>query len=130
MRQSHSIGLKMVGAAPSLAMMLLATSAIHAEQSIFSVEATKHMVKECRQQHDNMARTIDELLVEMEQAQRSHDSAKTRAALELIQLRLANLKQEMALCSNLLNMIDRRSEPHGAEHETTQREEGQDVIAK
>ena len=89
-----------------------------AEPGTLSVEATKHMVKECRQQHENVANTVDEVLVELDAAQRSHDAARTRAVLELAQMRLADLKQDMALCTNLMNMIDRRT----SEHETTQRE--------
>ncbi len=54
----------------------------------------------------------------METAQRSLDAARTRAALELTQMRLADLKQEMALCANLMNMIDRRT----SEHEASQRD--------
>ena len=87
-----------------------------------SVEATKHMVKECRQKHENVANMIDELLVEMEMAQRSLDAARTRAVLELSQMRLADLKQDMALCANLMNMIDRRA----TEHEASQRDQGTD----
>ncbi|HEX2055755.1 MAG TPA: hypothetical protein VHF07_04635 [Nitrospiraceae bacterium] len=90
-----------------------------ADPGVLSVEATKHMVKECRQQHENLASTIDEILVEMETAQRSLDAARTRAVLELSQMRLADLKQDMALCANLLNMIDRRT----SEHQTSQREQ-------
>lgn len=90
-------------------------SVVSAEPGALSVEATKHMVKECRQQHANVANTVDELLVELEMAQRSHDAARTRAVLELTQMRLADLKQDMALCANLMNMIDRRT----SEHETT-----------
>ena len=91
-----------------------------AEPGALSVEATKHMVSECRQQHENVSRTVDELLMELETAQRSHDAARTRAALELSQLKLADLKQEMALCVNLMNMIDRRT----SDHETSERETG------
>jgi hypothetical protein len=91
-----------------------------ADAGVLSVEATKHMVKECRQQHENVANMIDELLVEMEMAQRSLDAARTRAVLELSQMRLADLKQDMALCANLMNMIDRRA----SEHEASQRDQG------
>jgi hypothetical protein len=96
----------------------LQNSVASAEPGSLSIAATKHMVKECRQQHENVANTVDELLVELETAQRSHDAARTRAVLELAQMRLADLKQDMALCTNLINMIDRRT----SEHETTQRE--------
>jgi hypothetical protein len=97
----------------------LPNSAASAEPVALSVEATKHMVKECRQQHENVANMIDELLVEMEMAQRSLDAARTRAVLELSQMRLADLKQDMALCADLMNMIDRRV----TEHESSQREQ-------
>jgi hypothetical protein len=99
---------------------LSAGESAFADAGTLSVEATKHMVKECRQQHENVANIIDELLVEMEMAQRSLDTARTRAVLELSQMRLADLKQDMALCADLMNMIDRRV----MEHEAGQREEG------
>ena len=104
----------------------LPNSVASAESGTLSVEATKHMVKECRQQHENVANTVDELLVELETAQRSHDAARTRAVLELTQMRLAGLKQDMALCTNLMNMIDRRTSEHQTsqrEHETTRRDQ-------
>jgi hypothetical protein len=90
------------------------------DAGVLSVEATKHMVKECRQQHENVATMIDELLVEMEMAQRSLDAARTRAVLELSQMRLADLKQDMALCADLMNMIDRRA----SEHEASRHDQG------
>jgi hypothetical protein len=77
------------------------------------------MVKECRQQHEHLDSTVDELLIEMELAQRSLDAARTRAALELSQMKLAALKQDMALCTNLMNMIERRA----TEHQPGQREQ-------
>jgi hypothetical protein len=97
-----------------------------AQLGTLSIEATKHMVKECRQQHENVADTIDELLAEMETAQRSHDIARMRAVLELSQMKLADLKQEMALCTNLMNMIDRRT----TEHETSQHDMGKEDVSK
>lgn len=99
---------------------------VWAQSGTLSVEATKHMVKECRQQHENVADTIDELLAEMETAQRSHDTARMRAVLELSQMKLADLKQEMALCTNLMNMIDRRT----TEHETSQHDMGTEDVSK
>ena len=106
--------------AAALSFGLSAFESAFAESGILSVEATRHMVKECRQQHENVANMIDELLVEMETAQRSLDAARTRAVLELSQMRLADLKQDMALCANLMNMIDRRA----TEHEASQRDQG------
>ena len=99
---------------------------VSAQSGALSVEATKLMVKECREQHENVADTIDEVLVEMEYAQRSHDAARMRAVLELSRMKLAELKEEMALCTNLMNMIDRRT----TEHETSQHQGGQEEIAK
>jgi hypothetical protein len=102
--------------AAALSFGLSAFESAFAESGILSVEATRHMVKECRQQHENVANMIDELLVEMETAQRSLDAARTRAVLELSQMRLADLKQDMALCANLMDMIDRRATEHEASH--------------
>ena len=109
-------------AASGMGFGLLPEGQASAEPGTLSIEATKHMVKECRQQHENVANPIDELLVEMESAQRSLDAARTRAVLELSQMKLADLKQDMALCTNLMNMIDRRT----AEHETSQRDMGRE----
>ena len=106
--------------AATLTFGLSGGESVFGDAGTLSVEATKHMVKECRQQHENVANMIDELLVEMEMAQRSLDTARTRAVLELSQMRLADLKQDMALCADLMNMIDRRV----TEHETGQREQG------
>jgi hypothetical protein len=107
-----------VAVTTAITLGLWSTGSAIADPGALSIEATKHMVKECRQQHENVANTVDELLVEMETAQRSLDAARTRAALELTQMRLADLKQEMALCANLMNMIDRRT----SEHEASQRD--------
>jgi paraquat-inducible protein B len=107
-----------VAVTTAITLGLWSTGSAVADPGALSIEATKHMVKECRQQHENVANTVDELLVEMETAQRSLDAARTRAALELSQMRLADLKQEMALCANLMNMIDRRT----SEHEASQRD--------
>ena len=109
-----------ISGAATLTFGLSGSESVFGDAGTLSVEATKHMVKECRQQHENVANMIDELLVEMEMAQRSLDTARTRAVLELSQMRLADLKQDMALCADLMNMIDRRV----TEHETGQREQG------
>lgn len=118
---SGKMGGLMLMLAAGVGMGLPYESRAVAEPGNLSVEATKHMVTECRQQHENMSRTVDELLMELETAQRSHDAAQTRAALELSQLKLADLKQEMALCVNLMNMIDRRT----SDHEASERETGE-----
>jgi hypothetical protein len=99
---------------------------VMAQSGALSIEATKLMVKECREQHENVADTIDEVLVEMEYAQRSHDVARMRAVLELSRMKLTELKEEMSLCTNLMNMIDRRT----TEHETSQHQGGQEEIVK
>ena len=113
-------GTVIVAAAATIGVGLSTSASALADAGVLSVEATKHMVKECRQQHENVATMIDELLVEMEMAQRSLDAARTRAVLELSQMRLADLKQDMALCADLMNMIDRRA----SEHEASQRDQG------
>jgi hypothetical protein len=113
---------RVVAVTTAIALGLWSKGSAVADPGALSIEATKHMVKECRQQHENVANTVDELLIEMETAQRSLDAARTRAVLELSQMRLADLKQDIALCANLMNMIDRRT----SEHESSQRDQGID----
>jgi hypothetical protein len=113
----HSL-LGTLGIAAAVGLSFYWQEGASGQSGTLSIEATKLMVKECREQHENVADTIEEVLVEMEHAQRSHDAARMRAVLELSRMKLEELKQEMALCTNLMNMIERRT----TEHETTQHE--------
>ncbi len=111
----HSL-LGTLGIAAAIGLLFCWQEGVLAQSGTLSIEATKLMVKECREQHENVADTIEEVLVEMEHAQRSHDAALMRAVFELSRMKLAELKQEMVLCTDLMNMIERRT----TEHETTQ----------
>jgi hypothetical protein len=70
------------------------------------------VLQECRAQADRVYRTVDEVLMSLEGAQRSGDPRQLRSAIESTQTALADLKRSSALCSNLLEEAMRSSQNH------------------
>jgi predicted lipoprotein len=65
------------------------------------------MMKECRKHCQETARSIDQTTKTMEEAKQSNDPAKMRAALDQGQKRLAEMKNHMSGCMNMMNMMEK-----------------------
>ncbi|HET9865819.1 MAG TPA: hypothetical protein VFQ06_00900, partial [Nitrospira sp.] len=63
-------------------------------------------IAECRAHHEKTYHAVDQLLMKIEEGQRSNDLSKIRALLEDSQNQLADLKQDMAPCMNMMSMLD------------------------
>jgi hypothetical protein len=63
-------------------------------------------IAECRAHHEKTYHAVDQLLMKMEEGQRSNDLSNIRAVLEDSQNQLADLKQDMAPCMNMMSMLD------------------------
>ena len=59
------------------------------------------MMGACREHHDKAYQAIDQMMMKMEEGQRSNDASKMRATLEDTQNRLAASKQDKAPCMNM-----------------------------
>lgn len=90
----------------SFVLALSLTSPVIAEKNSSDMPSMKQMMGECRQHHDTAYHTIDQMLLKMEEAQRSNEAAKMRTALEESQTNLASLKQDMATCMNTMSMME------------------------
>jgi len=67
----------------------------------------KKMIEECREHHGKAYKAIDQMMMKLEEGQRSNDASQMRAVLEDSQNRLADLKQDMGTCMNMMSMMDR-----------------------
>ncbi len=68
------------------------------------------MMKECRKHCEATTNSIDQTMRMMEEARQSNDPAKMRAALDSAQKPLAEMKDHMAMC---MQMMDRMRQTHG-----------------
>lgn len=90
---------------PSLTTAEMTTP--ESQQGSGDTKGMKHMIEECRAHHDKAYKAIDQMMMKMEEGQRSNDAAKMRATLEVSQNSLAELKQDMAACKNMMSMMDK-----------------------
>jgi mevalonate kinase len=65
------------------------------------------MMKECGRHHQDMMKSIDEMTKMMEGAKQSNDPAKMRAAIDQSQKHLAEMKEHMASCRNMMSMMEK-----------------------
>ncbi len=77
------------------------------QQGSGDMKGMKQMMGECRAHHDKAYQAIDQMMTKMEKAQRANDATKMRATLEASQNGLADLKQDMAACKNMMSMMDK-----------------------
>ncbi|ALA59307.1 exported protein of unknown function [Nitrospira moscoviensis] len=77
------------------------------QQGSGDMRSMKKMMGECREHHDKASKAIDQMMIRMEEGQRSNDATKMRATLEASQNGLADLKQDMATCMNMMSMMDK-----------------------
>lgn len=100
-------GFLMTSAIGSLLLALSVTSPAIAEKKSSDMPSMKQMMGECRQHHDKAYKAIHQMMRRMEEGQRSNDATKMRATLEASQNGLADLKQDMATCMNMMTMMDK-----------------------
>jgi hypothetical protein len=59
------------------------------------------------QHHQSVTKSIDETSKTIEGAKQSNDPAKMRAALDQAQKQLTEMKEHMAMCSNMMGMMEK-----------------------
>ena len=65
------------------------------------------MMKECREHHQSMMKSIDQMTKMMEAAKQSNDPVKMRAALDQSQKQLSEMKEHMTKCGNMMSMMEK-----------------------
>lgn len=65
------------------------------------------MMKGCREHCDQTSASIDRLIQTIDQAKQSNDPAKMRAALDQAQKPLADMKEHMSMCRNMMGMMQK-----------------------
>ena len=65
------------------------------------------MMKECREHHQSMTKSIDQMTKMMEAAKQSNDPVKMRAALDQSQKQLSEMKEHMTKCANMMSMMEK-----------------------
>jgi hypothetical protein len=64
-------------------------------------------MKDCMEHHQSMTKSIEEMSKTMEGAKQSNDPAKMRTAIDQAQKQLAGMKEHMAMCGNMMNMMEK-----------------------
>jgi len=65
------------------------------------------MMKECNEHHQAMTKSIDQMSKTLEGAKQLNDPAKMRAAIDQAQKQLGEMKEHMAMCGNMMNMMQK-----------------------
>jgi hypothetical protein len=65
------------------------------------------MMKQCKEHHQSTMKSIDQMTKMMDGARQSNDPEKMRAALDQSQRQLAKMKEHMAMCENMMNMMEK-----------------------
>lgn len=65
------------------------------------------MMKQCHEHHDAMTKNMDEANKALEGAKQSNDMAKMRSAIDTVQKQLTEMKEHMAMCGNMMNMMEK-----------------------
>jgi uncharacterized protein YlxW (UPF0749 family) len=65
------------------------------------------MMNGCREHCEQTSASIDALMKTMDEAKQSNDPAKMRAALDQAQKPLADMKQHMNMCMNMMGMMQK-----------------------
>jgi hypothetical protein len=74
------------------------------------------MMTACREHCQSTSNSIDQLSRTIDEAKKSNDPAKMRAALESVQKPLADMKNHMSMC---MSMMDMMKNMHGGTGEPT-----------
>jgi len=65
------------------------------------------MMKECRKHCRETAESVDQTAKTLEDAEQSNDSARIRAALGQARKSLADMKNHMSMCMNMMDMMEK-----------------------
>ncbi len=65
------------------------------------------MMKGCRDHCEQTSASIDRVMQTIDEAKQSNDPVKMRQALDQAQKPLADMKQHMSMCSNMMNMMEK-----------------------
>ncbi len=65
------------------------------------------MMKECSEHHQAMTKSVDQLNKTLEAAKQSNDPGKMRAAIDQTQKHLLEMKEHMAMCGNMMSMMEK-----------------------
>jgi hypothetical protein len=65
------------------------------------------MMKECNEHHQAVTKSLDQTSKTLEGAKQSNDPDKMRAAIDQAQKQLADMKDHMAVCGNMMNMMQK-----------------------
>jgi len=65
------------------------------------------MIKQCHEHHRAMTKKMDEVSKTLEEAEQSNDLAKVRAAIDQAQKQLAEMKEHMNMCGNMMHMMEK-----------------------
>jgi hypothetical protein len=65
------------------------------------------MMKECNEHHQAVTKSLDQTSKTLEGAKQSNDPDKMRAAIDQAQKQLADMKDHMTMCGNMMNMMQK-----------------------
>ena len=65
------------------------------------------MMKECSEHHQAVTKSLDQTSKTLEGAKQSNDPDKMRAAIDQAQKQLADMKDHMTTCGNMMNMMQK-----------------------
>jgi len=90
-----------------LAWSLALTGLVAAEPPATSgkMQSMDTMMQECRSHCQETTASIEQLTKRMDEAKQSHDPARMRAALDEAQQPLAEMKEHMTMCMNMMSMM-------------------------
>ena len=65
------------------------------------------MMKDCMQHHQTGMKSIDQMSKTLEGAKQSNDAGKMRTAIDQAQKQLAEMKEHMSPCANMMGMMEK-----------------------
>jgi hypothetical protein len=65
------------------------------------------MMKECSEHHQAVTKSLDQTSKTLEGAKQSNDPDKMRAAIDQAQKQIADMKDHMTMCGNMMNMMQK-----------------------
>jgi hypothetical protein len=65
------------------------------------------MMKECSEHHQAVTKSLDQTSKTLEGAKQSNDPDKMRAAIDQAQKQIADIKDHMTMCGNMMNMMQK-----------------------